>query len=87
MVREQNGKVQDIIPWTSSTALTGTKHTLSILGDYQTLQQTGLTHRYTIAFQIDNNEVARTDIGDVLSVSGWFGVFVSEGAFRLPSTI
>jgi hypothetical protein len=79
VVQEQNGQVRNIIPWTPTAALSGTKHTLSIQGDYQTLNEGALTHRYTIAFNIDGAEVARTDINDVLGVSGWFGLFVSEG--------
>ena len=79
VVQEKDGEVINLVPWTSSPLLMGTSHTLLVQGDYQTLNEGVVTHRYATMFYVDGEQVCRTDITNVLSVSGWFGLFVSEG--------
>lgn len=77
--QEKDGRVNELVPWTATSYLEGRSHTLLVQGDYQTLREGGVTHRYVLAFYIDGKEVARSNVSNVLSVSGWYGLFVSEG--------
>jgi hypothetical protein len=77
-IEERNGIVEQLVPWTASQYLDGDTHTLRVAGDYQTLNEPDLIHRYAVFFYIDNNPVGDIRINDVLDMSGWFGVFVSS---------
>ncbi len=77
-IEEKAGQVVQLVPWTVSELLNGDTHTLMVQGDYSTIRDDGLEHRYEIAFYIDGQVVASTRIDRVLEVSGWYGVFVSK---------
>jgi hypothetical protein len=78
LVEEKDGVVDQLIPWTESPLLTGDSHILMVQGNYQTLTDPDVSHRYEIVLFIDGNEVGRTIEDDILDISGWYGVFVSE---------
>jgi hypothetical protein len=78
VVQEKDSQVRSLVPWTETAYLIGNVHDLLVQGDYQTLNEGGITHRYSVIFYIDGNEVSNIDINDILGVSGTFGVFVSE---------
>jgi len=79
--QEVNGQVREIVPWTASSYLEGTEHTLLVQGDYQTTNFNGEANRYVFAFNVDGNEVSRTEVNKVLSVVGRLGLFVSKGVY------
>ena len=78
VIEERNGVIEQHIPWSESSYLDGDTHTLRVAGDYMTLNDTGLIHRYAVFFFIDRNYVGNIRVDRVLDMSGWFGVFVSE---------
>ncbi|MCX6645348.1 MAG: hypothetical protein NTY09_03170 [bacterium] len=77
-IEERNGVVEQLVPWTESQFLDGDTHTLRVAGDYQTLNEPELTHRYAVFFYIDDNPVGNIRVNRVLDMSGWYGVFVSS---------
>jgi hypothetical protein len=77
VIEERGGSIQQLIPWTSFDQASNGSHTLQIEGDYQTVNDPTVTHRYDVFFSIDGNPVGDVRISRVLDVSGWFGVFVS----------
>jgi hypothetical protein len=78
VVQEKDAQVRSLVPWTETTYLNGNTHDLLIQGDYQTLNEGGISHRYSVIFYIDGNEVSNIDINDILGIAGSFGIFVSE---------
>ncbi len=77
-IQEQNGVVNQLIPWTPLEMTLDDTHTVMVQGDYQTLPDGGLTHRYDLHFYVDDEYVGTARIDDVLDISGWYGIFVSE---------
>jgi hypothetical protein len=78
VIEERNGRVENHIPWTSTGLLSGETHSLMVQGDYQTVSDEGLTHRYELIFYIDKQAVGKVRLDRILDVSGWYGVFVSS---------
>jgi hypothetical protein len=78
VIEEKGGVVNQLVPWTSSPLLTsGDTHRLMVQGDYQTITDPVLVHRYEVLCYIDGEQVANVSTERVLEMSGWFGVFVS----------
>ncbi len=79
LVEEKDGVIEQLVPWTASPLLEGDSHLLMVQGSYQTLNNPDINHRYDLVLLIDDQEVGRMFEDDVLDVSGWYGIFVSEG--------
>jgi hypothetical protein len=75
---EKQGVVTELIPWTDSDLLDEGMHTLMVQGDYQTVTDPDVEHRYELIFYIDGQPVGTARTNRVLDVSGWYGIFVSE---------
>lgn len=78
VLEEKYGEVSELIPWKDSNFPDSDAHTIMVQGDYQTITDPGVEHRYELIFYIDGQPVGTVRLNRVLDVSGWYGVFVSE---------
>ncbi len=78
VVEERDGVVTEIIPWSFSPVSYGERHTLMVQGNYQTVANPDVAHRYELVFMIDGTKIDMAVMEHVLDVSGWYGLFVSE---------
>lgn len=78
VIEERHGEVELLVPWTGTDSLAGDTHTIKVIGDYQTLNEPELIHRYALFFYVDDVHIGNIRVNRVLDMSGWYGVFVSS---------
>jgi hypothetical protein len=80
LAQESNGQIVELIPWTESPVLVGSTHTLMVQGDYMTVPEGGtVSYKYSISFLVDGTEISRSEVNNVLSITGQLGLYVSKG--------
>jgi hypothetical protein len=78
VIREEDGQVEQLIPWSSLPVPPDDNYTLLVQGDYKTMPGPGMVHQYDLYFFVDDEPVATVMVDDVLDLSGWYGIFVSK---------